>query len=300
MRKLVLMSVTFRSRDSMRAVAPVAAFESAVFFIHRVDHPVATAISKSQEVWSVPREEPVGQATIDKTTHVSYSHLCASENSWPVQQLLQHTEMARQASSALYFSRKVSSGQDFRLMNTYRVTRRTFAQDSHLPRVAQPSFWSSLIPKPLRTSATPNIKPKKSKEWNPATVFICLGILVGSNAIQIIALRNQTLKLSRQAEAKISLLREVVQRVKNGENVDVKGLLGTGNPESEIEWEEVVKELEETDNVEEGRKRRDAKRAEKSRLQEEKEMSKGQKNDTNKSGANARDDGEGRKPKFLM
>lgn len=42
----------------------------------------------------------------------------------------------------------------------------------------------------------------------------------------------------RRAEAKIGLLREVIERVQRGENVDVEGALGTGDPEAEREWAE--------------------------------------------------------------
>lgn len=107
----------------------------------------------------------------------------------------------------------------------------------HLPRVAQPSLWQSLIPKPFRRDPNAPIVPK-SKEWNPATIFIVLGLLVGSQAIQLIVLRKELANFIRQADAKIALLREVIERVQRGEKIDVDGLLGTGNAEKEKEWEE--------------------------------------------------------------
>lgn len=63
-------------------------------------------------------------------------------------------------------------------------------------------------------------------------------MLIGSNAIQLIALKNDFVAFSRKADAKIGLLREVIERVQNGEEVDVAGLLGTGDKEQEKEWEE--------------------------------------------------------------
>ena len=54
----------------------------------------------------------------------------------------------------------------------------------------------------------------------------------------MIALRNEYLAFSRKAEAKIGLLKEVIERVQKGEDVDVEGLLGTGDEEQEREWEE--------------------------------------------------------------
>ena len=76
----------------------------------------------------------------------------------------------------------------------------------------------------------------------------------------MITLRNDMLNFTRETQAKLALLREVVQRVKDGEEVDVMKALGTGDPKAEAEWEEVVRELETTDMLLEGRKKRDAKR----------------------------------------
>ena len=120
----------------------------------------------------------------------------------------------------------------------------------------------------------------------------------------MIALRNEMLNFSRKTDAKLALLREVIQKVKNGEEVDVKRALGTGDPQSEAEWEEVMKELEETDMLEEGRKKREMKRAEKAeqrRLKDEERLK-----EKDREGARGQDSGGGgetadeRRPKFLM
>lgn len=63
-------------------------------------------------------------------------------------------------------------------------------------------------------------------------------LLIGSNAMQMIALQSEFTTFSRRADAKIGLLKEVIGRVQKGEDVDVKGLLGTGDPEQEKEWEQ--------------------------------------------------------------
>lgn len=54
----------------------------------------------------------------------------------------------------------------------------------------------------------------------------------------MIALRNDFAAFSRRADVKIGLLREIIQRVQNGEEVDVERLLGTGDSQKEKEWEE--------------------------------------------------------------
>ncbi len=129
-----------------------------------------------------------------------------------------------------------------RIAVTTRCASSTSTQS--LPRVAQPSLWHSVVPRFLRqsepaaVSAAVSAKPLKSKEWNPATFYIVIFLLIGSQAIQIIALRNELTTYSRKADAKISLLKEVIERVQRGEAVDVQGLLGTGDKAKEKEWED--------------------------------------------------------------
>ena len=118
----------------------------------------------------------------------------------------------------------------------------SYGQES-LPRVAQPALWHSFVPKFLRKDgsqhkAQPGIQRAKSKDWNPYTFFIIISLLIGSNSINMIALRRDFASYSRKADAKIALLNEAIERVLRGEEVDVKGLLGTGDPQQEQEWEE--------------------------------------------------------------
>lgn len=126
------------------------------------------------------------------------------------------------------------------------------SEETHIPRVADPSLWRQMVPRFARRDQdaisedvpTSRVAPKPPRFRNPAIPFIVLGLLVGSFAINIIGLRREMLNFSRKTESKLALLREVIQRVKNGEDVDVKGLLGTGDGQQESEWEEVVQELE--------------------------------------------------------
>lgn len=43
------------------------------------------------------------------------------------------------------------------------------------------------------------------------------------------------------------MLREVIQRLQNGEDVDVERMLGSGDSAQEKEWEEVMKEVQSDD-----------------------------------------------------
>jgi hypothetical protein len=125
----------------------------------------------------------------------------------------------------------------------------THARYLSVPRVLQPSFWGSMIPKPLRSqpstddpTSTPSpsssSSKSKSREWNPATPFVILGLLVGSQAIQILWLKQERAHSTRRVETKIGVLREVIERVQRGEEVDVEKLLGTGDEVREREWAE--------------------------------------------------------------
>ena len=109
---------------------------------------------------------------------------------------------------------------------------------SSLPRIAQPSLWTSMIPKFLREPRSPGAKPREKKGWNPYTFHIIAFLLIGSNAMNQIALRREFTNYSRKADAKISLLEDVIRRVHKGEDVDIEKALGTGDPEQEKEWEE--------------------------------------------------------------
>lgn len=115
-----------------------------------------------------------------------------------------------------------------------------YSSTESLPRIAQPSFWQLLVPKFLRQSES---KPsparvQRSKQWNPATFFIVIFLFIGSNAIQMIALRTDFKNFSRKAEVKIGLLQDAIERLHRGEVVDVERLLGSGDEQQEREWED--------------------------------------------------------------
>jgi len=59
---------------------------------------------------------------------------------------------------------------------------------------------------------------------------------VGSQAIHTLKLKSEMTETERKTEAKISLLRRVIERIQSGEDVDVEKELGTGDPVAEEEW----------------------------------------------------------------
>ena len=109
-----------------------------------------------------------------------------------------------------------------------------------LPRIAQPSFWQLMLPKFLRQSESNSspVRVQRSKEWNPATFFTVIFLFIGSNAIQMIALRADFKNFSRKAEVKIGLLQDAIERLHRGEVVDVERLLGSGDEQQEREWDD--------------------------------------------------------------
>lgn len=77
-------------------------------------------------------------------------------------------------------------------------------------------------------------------------------------------LKNEFMTYSRKADLKIQKLREVVERLQRGEQVDVEKILGTGDETQEREWEEALEELQNEDRVWQSNRKRS--REEKDRL----------------------------------
>ncbi|KAF3064652.1 hypothetical protein GL218_01412 [Daldinia childiae] len=129
---------------------------------------------------------------------------------------------------------------------------------STIPSITQPSFWKNMIPKPFRRSKESVnwrvSKKPKSKEWNPATFYIVIFLFIGSMAIQMIALKKDFDTFMRRSEVRIGLLREVVEKLQRGEEIDVQKALGTGDAEKEKEWEEVLREIEREDILKDTKK----------------------------------------------
>lgn len=123
------------------------------------------------------------------------------------------------------------------LLSSPRYQRYATSTDN-LFRVAQSSIWHSIIPTAFRQRKTSQVpaKVQRSTEWNPATFFIWIFLLIGSNGIQMLTLRNEYSTSSRKVEEKLALLKEVLEKVQRGENVDVENILGTGDRKQEEQW----------------------------------------------------------------
>ncbi|KAK2066576.1 hypothetical protein P8C59_000381 [Phyllachora maydis] len=115
-----------------------------------------------------------------------------------------------------------------------------------LPSVTQLSFWKSLVPKPFRASERRDARAPKPRPraWNPATFFIVIYLFIGSMAIQQIALKREAEAFTRRADVRIGQLRDVVERLRRGEEVDVERALGVADPAQEQDWDDVLHDLE--------------------------------------------------------
>ncbi|TWU73564.1 hypothetical protein ED733_004372 [Metarhizium rileyi] len=114
--------------------------------------------------------------------------------------------------------------------------------------VVDTGFWRALIPKPLRRENRKGIKESKTKGWNPATFFIVMFLFIGSMSIQMIALRNQSARYNRQSTVRIAKLQEALRKLQNNEEVNLdKLLVNTEESQKDVDWEEMLKAIEEND-----------------------------------------------------
>jgi hypothetical protein len=56
-------------------------------------------------------------------------------------------------------------------------------------------------------------------------------------------LRSDVEERRQAAQRRINTLKEVIEKIKNGEEVDLRKELGTGNPQAEKEWQDVVDQI---------------------------------------------------------
>ena len=92
-----------------------------------------------------------------------------------------------------------------------------------------------MIPRFLRRDKAAEKKPWT---WNPASFFIIIFLLIGSQSIRIIGLQNEHDAYIRKMNAKLEVLKKVIEGIQRGEDVDVEKMLGTGDVQKEREWEE--------------------------------------------------------------
>lgn len=110
-------------------------------------------------------------------------------------------------------------------------------------------MWESIIPSSFRRRTKQLFTERQNRPANPASYFIWIYLLIGSQAIRIITVKNDHATFSRKAELQIDKLREVIQRLQAGEEVDVEKILGTDVPEEEEAWEQALREIENEERI---------------------------------------------------
>ena len=131
------------------------------------------------------------------------------------------------------------------------LQRSHWTDSRSVPKIAQPSTWNSItiVPKFLRhrPSDQTSLEPKLKKPLNPATYLIIISLLIGSQAIRIIQAQNDFQTYMRKADVQIGKLKEVVDALLRGEEVDIEKALGAADEAQELDWEEALRELEQED-----------------------------------------------------
>lgn len=115
--------------------------------------------------------------------------------------------------------------------------------------MVQPSVWHSIVPRALRSRLEKAAESNQKRAPNPASYFIWIYLLIGSQAIRILQLQNEFNTFMRRADLKIEKLREVVEALQSGDEIDVEKVLGTGDETQEREWEDALREIEDEDRV---------------------------------------------------
>ncbi|KAK6537839.1 hypothetical protein TWF694_010741 [Orbilia ellipsospora] len=128
--------------------------------------------------------------------------------------------------------------------------RRHLSVNSFIPRIFSPSWWSQQLPKGL-FKAKPSTTTTARRKWNPAWGYVLLALFVGSQSLNIIALRQEGVVFLRRADARIRTLREIIEKIQEGEwepdGPEVRKALRLGNQQDDRLWEEILQEVEEED-----------------------------------------------------
>ncbi|KAK9460530.1 uncharacterized protein V1516DRAFT_676948 [Lipomyces oligophaga] len=85
--------------------------------------------------------------------------------------------------------------------------------------------------------------------WNWVWGFVILLTLLGSTNINIMRQKHYYNDMERKYNRKIDALETVINKLRNGEEVDVAEELGTGVPREENEWKDLLKTFEEKEVV---------------------------------------------------
>jgi len=69
-------------------------------------------------------------------------------------------------------------------------------------------------------------------------------MIFGSQAIHLLHIKQSYSEYLVWSKSKIGVLKDIIERIQNGDEVDLKKELGTGDQKSEASWDELVREIE--------------------------------------------------------
>ncbi|KTW27626.1 hypothetical protein T552_02068 [Pneumocystis carinii B80] len=97
----------------------------------------------------------------------------------------------------------------------------------------------------MTTHSTINKKETKlmKRFFSSNIIFIVLLIILGSQANNILFIKQEFNEFEAEIDAKISHLRDIIDRIQKGENLDISKELGTGVDEKEKEWFKVIEQV---------------------------------------------------------
>jgi hypothetical protein len=107
----------------------------------------------------------------------------------------------------------------------------------YLPMILQPEMLKMFVP-PVWKKTYQAYKERDKAKKNPATKYVWLTVFASSGLIHLYNVRRDIDIFNSFSNRKIEQLRDVVEAIQRGEEVDVEGILGTGLPEQELEWAE--------------------------------------------------------------
>ncbi|EPS43911.1 hypothetical protein H072_2098 [Dactylellina haptotyla CBS 200.50] len=132
---------------------------------------------------------------------------------------------------------------------SHEPPRRHLSVNSFIPRVLSPSWWSQNLPKGL--FAAKKSAPTVRRKWNPAWGYVLLALFVGSQSLNIMALRQERTVFMRRSDSRIKTLQEIIQKIQDGEwapdGEEVRKALRLGKERDDRQWEDVMREIEEED-----------------------------------------------------
>ncbi|KAK9469501.1 hypothetical protein V1512DRAFT_256408 [Lipomyces arxii] len=144
---------------------------------------------------------------------------------------------------------RLNRSLNLRLLNVVRVQPMHSSSLLYNSTITAPESQAELNTTTVQSRDT---RPKRSwinLEWNFVWAYIILLALVGSQNMNVMRQRHVYQETKRLYTKKIDVLESIIERLQNGETVDIARELGTGVATAEKEWHELLSSLEDHEAV---------------------------------------------------